>query len=68
MSEERLRRQLDAQVKNRAMMYYHIFQEMAAEIGEEKATEIMKRAIYRRGLEIGAVPVPLSTGRPEGVA
>ena len=35
------------------MMYYYIFDEMRKEIGEEKATEIMTRGIYKRGLEIG---------------
>jgi hypothetical protein len=45
MSEEKLREALRAQIKNRAMMYYHIFDEIRREIGEEKATEIMKRAI-----------------------
>ncbi len=53
MSANQLREQLYGSFKNRAMMYYHIFQELQEEIGEEKATEIMKRGIYRRGLEIG---------------
>lgn len=34
-------------------MYYYIFDELRKEIGEKKTTAIMKRAIYRRGLEIG---------------
>lgn len=53
MSEQDLRKQLYGSFKNRAMMYYHIFDELRKEIGEQKATEIMKRAIYKRGLEIG---------------
>ena len=53
MSEERLRKELIAAFKNRAMLYYHIFTEMRKEIGEAKAAEIMKRGIYARGLENG---------------
>ena len=53
MSEKELRNALYGSFKNRAMMYYHIFDELRKEIGEEKATAIMKRAIYNRGLEIG---------------
>ena len=53
MSEDLLREQLRGQIKNRAMMYYHIYKEMSAEIGPEKAVGIMKKAIYKRGLEIG---------------
>jgi hypothetical protein len=45
MSEKKLREALRAQIKNRAMMYYYIFDEIRREIGEEKTTEIMKRAI-----------------------
>ncbi len=53
MSEEDLKKVLYTSFKNRAMMYYHIFEELQKEVGEEKATEIMKRGIYNRGLEIG---------------
>lgn len=53
MPEQDLRKALYASFKNRAMMYYHIFDELRKEIGEEKATAIMKRAIYKRGLETG---------------
>jgi hypothetical protein len=53
MTEDNLRKQLYGSFKNRAMMYYHIFNELHNEIGEKKATEIMKRGIYKRGLEIG---------------
>jgi hypothetical protein len=35
------------------MLYYYIFDELRKEVGEAKATEIMKRGIHRRGLEIG---------------
>ena len=53
MSEENLRQQLYGAYKNRGMMYYHIFQELRAEVGEGRAVDIMKRGIYNRGLEIG---------------
>ena len=53
MSEERLRKELIASFKNRAMLYHAFFLEMREEIGEERATEIMKKAIYSRGLKVG---------------
>ena len=42
-----------AAFENRALMYYHLFEEMSAEMGRAKATEVMKRAIRRRGIEVG---------------
>ncbi len=39
--------------ENRALMYAYIYDELEAELGAEQATDVMKRAIYRRGLEIG---------------
>ena len=53
MSEEKLREELYAAFKNRAMMVYHIFEELKAEVGEEQAEQILKRAVRRRGVEIG---------------
>ena len=53
MSEQILRHQLYEAYKNRGMMYYHIFQELRKEVGDERAIEIIKRGIYNRGLEIG---------------
>ena len=53
MSEEDLREQLYASFRNRAMMYYHIFEELKKEVGDETAAEVMKRGIYNRGVEIG---------------
>lgn len=40
--------------KNRALIYKTIFDELKAEFGAEKATEVMQRAIYKRGRQIGA--------------
>ena len=54
MSEDQLRTQLYDSFKNRAVLYYLIFSELRDEVGEEKAEEIMKRAIYKRGVQKGA--------------
>jgi hypothetical protein len=53
MSEETLRQELTASFKNRAILYYLIFDELRNELGPERAATIMKRAIYRRGEQIG---------------
>jgi hypothetical protein len=53
MPEKDLRNALYSSFKNRAMMYYHIFDELRKEIGEKKATAIMKRAIHKRGVQVG---------------
>jgi hypothetical protein len=42
-----------AAFENRALMYAAIFEELEAELGTDRASELMKRAIYRRGTEIG---------------
>ena len=43
-----------AAFENRALMYAYIFDELAETLGPDAAAEVMKRAIYRRGLEVGA--------------
>ncbi len=53
MSEELLRRQLLDSFKNRAILYYLIFDELRQEVGDQRAESIMKRAILRRGQQIG---------------
>jgi hypothetical protein len=53
MSEAVLRQLLIDAMKSRAMFYWAFYKEFSAEIGPEKTAEIMKRAIYKRGLEIG---------------
>ena len=53
--EARLREQLYGSFKNRALLYRAIFDELRSELGEPRAAELMKRAIYRRGTEIGRV-------------
>jgi hypothetical protein len=54
MSEESLRRQLYDSFKNRARIYYLIFDELRNELGAERAEAVLKRAVYRRGVEIGS--------------
>ena len=53
MSEESMRKLLVNAMKSRAMFYYAFYKEFGAEIGPEKTAAIMKRAIYKQGLEIG---------------
>ncbi len=50
---EDLRRQLRGAIKARAMVYYAVYQELIPEVGREKAKEILKQAIYKRGVAIG---------------
>ena len=50
---ERLRRDLYAAFKNRALMYWHMFDELRKALGEPQATALMARAIEARGREIG---------------
>ncbi|TLM99442.1 MAG: hypothetical protein FDZ75_00020 [Actinobacteria bacterium] len=42
-----------AAFENRAVLYAYLFDELESELGVERATEVMKRAIYRRGLDVG---------------
>lgn len=51
--ENALREQLYAAFKHRAILYYVIFDELRAEIGQDKAIAVMQRAIRRRGTQIG---------------
>ena len=67
MSEDDLRQQLYESFQNRAMMYYHIFEELRKEVGDEKAAEIMKRGIYKRGVEIGEKYAKYSPADLEGL-
>jgi hypothetical protein len=39
--------------ENRAFMYAYIYEELVTEMGKDAAIKVMKRAIYRRGLEVG---------------
>jgi hypothetical protein len=53
MSDAELRKQLYNSFKHRALLYYLIFDELRTEIGEERATTVLERAIRRRGEAIG---------------
>ena len=50
---ERLRGELYAAFKNRALMYWHVFDELRTALGESQASTLMARAIEARGHEIG---------------
>lgn len=50
---EQSRAETRASFENRALMYAYIYDELEAEVGADRATDIMKRAIFRRGLEVG---------------
>ena len=50
---EQAKLEIRAAFANRAAMYFHIFDEMRAQLGEARATDIMRRAIYARGVEHG---------------
>lgn len=52
MSDDRMRQELYGSFKNRAMFYYNMYRTLSAELGEEKAAELMKKAIYDRGTEM----------------
>jgi hypothetical protein len=50
---EQSRSETRAAFENRALMYAYLYEEMEGELGPDRATELMKRAIHRRGLEVG---------------
>ncbi|WP_378944639.1 L-2-amino-thiazoline-4-carboxylic acid hydrolase [Mesorhizobium sp. ANAO-SY3R2] len=52
---ERLAAELDAAFRNRADLYRLMLDELAAEFGDQKAEEIMVRAIEKRGREVAEV-------------
>jgi hypothetical protein len=51
MSEEKLRQQLYDSYANRAHIYYLLFRELRSAFGADRAAELMKRAIYERGVQ-----------------
>ena len=54
MSDENtLRSQLWASFKNRAMVYLEMYRVLEEEFGAQRAAELLKKAIYRRGCDIG---------------
>ena len=54
MSEEKLRRQLYESFANRAHIYQLLFDQLRSELGSDRAAELMGRAIYQRGAQLGA--------------
>jgi len=50
---DQARAETRAAFENRAIMYAYIFDELEKEIGAERAVDVMKRAIHRRGIEVG---------------
>ena len=50
---ERARAETRAAFENRALMYRSIYESLAEEIGPDRAAEVMKRGIRKRGHEIG---------------
>jgi len=47
------RKDLVAQMKNRALIYMEMYDVLCAELGTAKAEELLTRAIFRRGLAAG---------------
>jgi len=52
---EKLSRELDAAFRNRADLYRLMLDELTAELGADKAEELLVRAIEKRGREVAAV-------------
>jgi predicted hydrocarbon binding protein len=52
-AEQDLRRQLKEAHMSRAMVYAAFYEALAERFGADVAEEVMKKAIYRRGREIG---------------
>lgn len=67
MTDQALRDQLYDSFKNRAMIYWLMFDELRTELGAEKAEELMKRAIYKRGAQKGQKYAPYAPANLEGL-
>lgn len=65
--EEQLRQQLYEAFRNRAMIYYLVYDELRKELGPQRAEAILSRAIYRRGQQRAAKYAPYAPGDLEGV-
>ncbi len=53
MDAATLKRQLKAQMANRALIYLEAYEALSSEIGAEKAEAVLARAIYNRGRAVG---------------
>jgi hypothetical protein len=67
MSEAALREQLYESFKNRAVLYWLIFDELRQELGAARAEELMQKAIYRRGAQKGAKYAHFAPGNLGGL-
>jgi hypothetical protein len=54
MAEEKLRRQLYDSFAGRAHLYRLLFDELRSELGADRAADLLGRAIYRLGAQVGA--------------
>jgi len=50
---EKSRAETRGAFENRALMYSHLYEELLPVLGREETVALMKRAIYRRGLDVG---------------
>ena len=50
---DRSRAETRGAFENRALMYAYLYEELLPVLGVEETVTVMKRAIYRRGLEVG---------------
>jgi hypothetical protein len=55
---------LVTELKNRARIYVHIYRNLAKEVGQEKAVEILKQSLYARGQEKGE-QLKAKIGKPD---
>ena len=67
MSEEKLRKQLYESYANRAHIYHLLFSQLRAELGTEKAADLMGRAIHQRGVQNAAKYVSFAPSDLEGL-
>jgi hypothetical protein len=49
---ERANAETRASFENRALMYAYLYEELADELGPDRASDLMRRSIHRRGLEV----------------
>lgn len=67
MADDELRRQLYDSFKNRAIIYHKIFAALREELGDARAEEVLKRAIYERGCDKGPTLAQFAPADFEGL-
>lgn len=55
---------LKNEIKNRALIYYRIYQQLSAQLGSAEAVRLMGRGIYQRGRDKGE-PLGAKIGEPD---